>query len=276
MKDNPISSVADVYRTATINPLVNSGIQGAASFGLGMLAWDRLVETARSLLRRPVLALTDMTPREYEREVDDIKDDNKMRWIIPGFLGTGIAGASMLASHRANEAHGGLLNWNAEPRKADVGWRGYAMPGEPRISKKACLQKFADSMFEYGGYVPQLDFSKIIDAPTTKQQLFTNDPWIQNDPYTKNMGIAILSDAQNRTGASNVPLGSVFDSAVDKFKSKFSFSGVASIGAQTMFANAASTLFVKALDAMTDLDKEDQQKLIELGTWAGAAKAILD
>lgn len=276
MTDNPISSFASGYKKVTVNPIGSSALLGGLGFGVGYLGWDRGVEAARALLRRPVTWMTKMTPKEFDEEVDDIKSDSKLRWIIPGILGAGVMGLGLMWNYRPNEAYGGLLKWNAKPKPLDENrYRNYTMPGPQNLQKTAALEKLSNSVFEYSGYVPELDFAKTINAPVAKRQLFSNDPWLQNEPYVQNMGIAILSDAQRRTGAVNVPMGSVYDSAVDKFKSKFSLGGIASVGAQTILANTASTLFVKALGAVTGLDEDKQQKLVELGTWAGAARAIL-
>ena len=150
------------------------------------------------------------------------------------------------------------------------------MPGSQNLSKTAALQKFANDMFEYGGFVPKFDFGQVIDAASTKQSLFSNDPWMQNDPFTKNTGIAILSDAQNRSGSSNITMGTLHDSAVDKFKSKFSLMGVTGVAAKTMFANAAADLLVNAVGAMTGIPEQTREDLISAGTWYGAARAIFN
>lgn len=276
MNDNPISTFTQGYKKVTVNPIGSSALWGGVGFGTGYLGWDRGVEAARALLRRPVTWLSKMTPEEFDEEVDDIKADPKLRWIIPGALGAGIMGLGLMLSYRPNESYGGLLSWEGKPKPLNQDtYRNYTMPGSQNLQKSAALQKLSNSVFEYSGYVPDLDFSRTINAPVTKRQLFSNDPWLQNEPYVQNMGISILSDAQRRTGAVNVPMGSVYDSAVDKFKSKFSLGGIASVGAQTILANTASTLFVKALGAVTGLDEDKQKKLVELGTWAGAARAIL-
>lgn len=260
MTDNPISRAAEVYRKVTINPTVNAGMQSALAFGLGALGWNRLMETTRSMFRRPVSMLTKMSPHEFDQEMEDIKNDKALRYVIPGMLGAGVVGLSLLTSYRPNEAHGGLLAWNAAPKG---------------LTKTSALKKLADDMFEYGGFVPQVDFSQILDAPATKQQLFSNDPWMQKDPFTQNTGIAILSDAQRRAGSSNVSMGNIYDSAADKFKTKFSLMGVTGIAAKTIFANAAANLLVNAVGAMTGIPQDTREDLISAGTWYQAAKSIL-
>jgi len=275
MNDNPISPALQTYKDVTINPAVNSAALGTMAFGAGTVAWDRLIETAKSLLRRPVSMMSDMTPEEFDWEMDDIKKDKKLRWLIPGALGLATAGGSLAASYRPNEEHGGLLDWNgkAKPLNQNV-WRGYIMPGSQNV-KKASLDKLANDMFEYGGYVPELDFSQIVNVPYTKQQFFTNDPFLQNQPYVQNFGKSIVMDAMMRNGAVNVPMGMIYDSAVDKFKLKFSSGGIMSTVANTMLSNAAARLFTTALGAVTGLSKENQDRLVEAGTWAGAISSVI-
>lgn len=276
MIENPIGTAADLYRTVTINPTVSAGVQGTAAFGAGYIGWERMMNTLRSLLRRPISYMTKMTPREFDEEWQDIQDDPKMRYIIPGSIGAGVAGLSLLASHRPNEEYGGLLSWNGKAKPFDSSvYRGYIMPGTQNLAKSAALKKLASSAFEYGGYVPTIDYSKVLDGPATKRQLFTNDPWMQGDSFTRNMGVSIFADAQNREGSSNISMGTLHDTAADKFKTKFSLMGVTGIAAKTMFANTAADLLVNAIGTMVDIPQETREDLISAGTWYQAAKSIL-
>lgn len=280
MAHNPISTGLQKYKDVTISPLGHSALMGGLAFGGGALGWNMATETARSLLRTPVHLLTGMSYKDFDKEVDDIKNDKKMRYIIPGSVGAGIMGLSLLFSYRPNEQYGGLLSWNAKPNGSDMskgmegGWE-YTMPGSQNLAKTGAMQKLASDIFNYGGYVPPFDFSQQINVPATKQQLFSNDPFLQNDPYTMNFGKAILSSAQIQNGAANVPMGMVYDTAVDKFKNKFSLGGVLGVTAKTMLANTAARLFTTALGAVTGLPQESQRKLVEAGTWAGAISSII-
>ena len=89
------------------------------------------------------------------------------------------------------------------------------------------------------------------------------------------MGISILADAQNREGSSNVSLGAIQDSATDKFKTKFGFEGIGNIAMRSMLANAASSMFATALGAVSGLSKDNQRRIIDAGTWAGAISSII-
>ena len=277
---NAIGSAVQAYKDVTINPAVNAGLQGATAFGVGTVGWNRIIETLRSMLRRPASIALKMTPEEFDQEMDDIKNDKKLRWILPSAMALGTSGVSALASYRPNEEYGGLLSWNAKAKPFNANtYRGYVMPGTQNITKTAALQKFASELTEYGGWVPSKEmanaYSKVVDAPFMSSLLFTNDPWMQNDLRTRCTGKAIFADAQNREGSSNVSFGTLRDTARDKMSSKFSLMGLTGIAGKTMFANAAADLFVNAIGAMTGIPQNAREDLISAGTWYQAAKAIL-
>lgn len=280
MRKNPVGDAVQAYRNITLNPAVSAGLQGTVAFGVGAVGWNRIIETLRSLLRRPVSIAMKMTPQEFDQEMEDIKNDEKLRWILPGALGLGTAGLSLAASYRPNEEHGGLLSWNAKPQELDLDrYRGYTMPGSQNLEKAAALRKFASELTEYGGWVPSKElansYAKVIDAPAVSQALFSNDPWMQNDIRTRCTGQAIFADAQNREGSSNVSFGTLRDSARDKMTSKFSLMGITNIAAKTMFANLGADLFINAVGAMTGIPQSAREDLISTATWYEAAKSIL-
>lgn len=129
-------------------------------------------------------------------------------------------------------------------------------------------------MFEYGGYVPEMDFSSVINARDAKS-LFTNDPYLQNNDYARNMGTAIVSNAALNAGSNNVTLGGVFDSAVNKISNKLSFEGVTSVAVKTLVSNGIARLLTGAIGTMTNLSPDVRNTIVEAGTWAGAVSSIL-
>ena len=103
MAHNPISTGLQRYKAVTINPVGHSALMGTAAFGLGALGWNRATETARSLLRTPIHYMTGMSYDDFDKEVDEIKNDKKMRYIIPGSVGAGI-----MALRRAGQGSGSV------------------------------------------------------------------------------------------------------------------------------------------------------------------------
>ena len=117
---NAIGSAVQAYQDVTLNPTVSAGLQGTAAFGVGTVGWDRIIETLRSLLRRPASFALRMSPQEFDQEMEDIKHDKKLKWILPGALGLGTAGLSLATSYRPNEEYGGLFSWNAKGKPLDT------------------------------------------------------------------------------------------------------------------------------------------------------------
>ena len=56
------------------------------------------------------------------------------------------------------------------------------------------------------------------------QQMFASNPYIGNDDYARNLGTSIINAAPSY--GHTTTLGSVYDSAVNKFDTKLNFQGV--------------------------------------------------
>lgn len=238
-----VSAILDPIRKVTGSPLgmgIGLGLLGA---GLGYGAWRNIVETGGSLGRYPITKMTGMTDDEYDEAMEELAADKKYKWILPGALAL-LLGGGYLAFRAPNS-----------------------------YTKFASMDKQADELFSYGGYVPDIDFHQIINAGQAKE-MFSNDPHLQNEPYVKNMGISIINDAANKAGYVNPTLGNIYDSTVQKIKSKLSWQGVTGIAANTMIANATAHLFTSALGAVVPLPKETKRKIIDRGTWATAVASI--
>lgn len=264
--DNFISRAFEGYKKVVPNPLTSSLLLGAGAWGLSRLAWNPIVETVRSLARVPGKALGGMTDDEWDEAMDELKNNKSYgRW-IPAAIGGLAAGGHILASYTPYEQHGGLLKWNATPS-------GYQDIKQKYIHKKGSFG--GDSYSSYNGYIPELDFAKPVNARHA-QALFTNDPYLQNDQYVKNMGTAIVANAAQQAGTNNPTLGGIFDSAVSKIDKKLSFEGLTSIGVKSVISNSAARLFTGVVGTMMDLSPDTRRNLIDAGTWAGTITAILE
>lgn len=288
--DNPISRALQAYQKAVPSPLLHAALLGAGAYGLTRLGWRPIVETTRSLARIPGRSLGGMSDREWDEAMDELGADPSLSRWIPVAIGALAAGGTLAAHYRPNKQYGGLLSWNAntkyyknpadrflapdtsnqftQPMKMENVWL-------DSLRKTSSLSKEADSPYLYGNYVPTTDFAKALNA-SSAVDLFVNDPYLQNQDYVRNLGTSIVTNAAMREGTSRPTLGSVFDSAVDKIDKKLSFEGLASVGVKSLIANSAARLFTSALGAMTDLDPDARQNIIDTGTWAGAITAILE
>lgn len=248
-----VSKSLDPIRKHVPSPLYLAAGIGLVGGGLGLGLWENLVHTGGSLGRYPITKLTGMSKADYDQAIDDIASDNKYRFVIPTALGLMLGGGYLASRYNDNLQGKGLLDW---------------------APKTASIHKEADELFSYGGYVPEVDFSQVINANAAKS-MFTNDPQLRQDPYVMNTGIAIINDASKRAGYSNPTLGNIYDSTVQKTKSKLSWAGVKSVAANTMIANATAHLFTGVLGAVLPLPEETKNDIIADTTWATAIASIL-
>ena len=252
MKNAVVSKLLDPVRRHVHNPLVLAAGLGLAGAGAGLMLWPNVAYTVGSLGRYPIRKMTGMTADEYDQALDELASDSRYNFLVPVALGSVAAGSYLAAKANPNQKNYGLTSW---------------------VPKTASLNKEADELFSYGGYVPDINFHQIINANQAKA-MFTNDPKLQNEPYVKNMGLSIINDAANKAGYVNPTLGNIYDSTAQKIKNKLSWQGVTGIAANTMLANATAHLFTSALGAVVPLSKETKRNLIDAGTWATTVTSI--
>lgn len=242
-------------------PLGASLLLGGAGYGLGRIFWNRLVSTGGSLGRFPLRRMSGLSDDEYDEAIETLKHDNRYKHIIPAAIGATLGLGTIGAFYNANREGKGLLSWNPAVKTASS------------LHCKEELDKVA-SFMALDGFVPELNMQASIDARKA-QSLFSNDPFLKEDPYVKNMATSIVADAAIRSNSVNPSTGNIFDAAAGKLRSKFSLAGIADIGLKSMLANTGATLFTSALSAMMDVPKSTQKTIIDAGTWAGALTSIL-
>lgn len=256
MKDisrETVSKMLDPVRARIKSPAILAAGIGLAGAGLGIGLWENIIETGGSLGRYPIRKMTGMSNEEYNQAVEGLATDDRYRWLIPTAIG-GILGGGYLASkYNTNQVGKGQHNW---------------------APKTASLHKKADELWSYGGYVPEIDFSQVVNANSMKK-MFTNDPMLQKDPYVMNTGVAILNDASNKAGYTNPTLGNIYDSTASKMKKKLSWAGVTDVMANTMLANAEAHLLTGVIGAVAPLSEDAKQTIIDDTTWATAIINIL-
>lgn len=238
-----ISQALDPVRKVTGSPIGMAAGLGLVGAGLGYGAWRNIVETGGSLGRYPIRKLTGLSNDEYDAAMEEIAADKRYKWIIPSAMAALLGG----------------------------GYLAFKYPSS--YTKFASIDKQSDELFSYGGYVPDIDFHQVINAGAAKD-LFSNDPHLKDDPYVRNMGLAIINDAAKKAGYVNPTLGNIYDSTASKIKSKLTWQGVTGVAANTMLANATAHLFTSALGAVVPLSKETKRNIIDAGTWAAAVTSI--
>lgn len=253
LTNKDVSKFLDSVRSRIKSPAILATGLGLAGAGLGIGLWENIIETGGSLGRYPIKKMTGMSDAEYNQAMEDLATDDRYRWLVPSALGAILGGGYLAFRHNQNQVGNGVHNW---------------------APKTASLHKAADELWSYGGYVPDIDFSQVINANSAKS-MFTNDPSINKDPYVMNTGIAIINSAANKAGYSNPTLGNIYDSTSEKMKKKLSWAGVTDVAANTMLANATAHLFTGALGAVMPLSDDMKQNIIDAGTWGTAIINIL-
>lgn len=260
-KGNIISNIWKGFKTIAPNPLLRTAIYGALGYGGTKLLGKPIKNTTKSLLR-PIARRMGLSAQDTELAMQEIDRNKAVDRYLPWVVASMAALAPNVLGY--NTAYGVNQLWSDDPD-----YIGAKNPQNP-------FTKNSNLSFEYDGFIPDLNYGKIIDA-NKAQDLFSNDPYLNmpQHSYARQFGTAVVTNAAQTPGG-NTTLGSIFDSAVQKFNSKLSVEGVTSIGVKTMVANGMSKLFTNALDAMVDLDDNTKNKIVDTGTWAGAITAILE
>lgn len=235
------------------SPLLTATGLGLGVYGLATttqpLVRGALHATAKAL-RRPFERKLGRPPEQENDEMED--DDIEPVGKKPAAILGGLASlAALYHFYDPRDGLGSLLHWHKTA--------GLDLDGQSGMP---------------GGYVQDLDWKKPISLYEAAP-LFGADSHLKDDPYTRRMGISILSSAAQREGSAYPTTGSIYDSAVQKLNSKLTVGGVIQTGVRTVVANGLARLFTGALGTMVDLDKDTRDDLVSAGTWAGAISSIL-
>ena len=265
MKDfnrESISRTLDKIREYVPNPAWLAGGIGLLGSTLGLGLWENIVQTGGSLGRYPIRKLTGMSNEEYDQAMEDMANDNRYRFVIPAAVGLLLGGGYLAAKYNKNQEGKGLTSWT--PKTASF------INASTNAGDSA---EGNNDFFYYSGYVPKIDYGKVIDARQFKS-LVSNDNNLKDDPYVRNMELAVVNNASRNAGFVNPTLGNIYDSTASKMKSKLSWQGVTGVAANTMLANATAHLFTAGLDALMGLSPEAQRNIVDTATWATFAKSI--
>ena len=254
-------SIAQPVRNVTGSPLILAAGVGITGAGAGMLGWHALVNTTRSLGRLPARKLFGVSNQEWNDMMDEAQDEKSYRYIFPAAAGLLAAGGILALNYNPRESENGLLSWYPSIKTASM-------------QKQAAFDKFADSLFEYGGYVPTIDYSKPVDVRAARS-LFDNNPHLKDDPYVVNFGDAVLMNAASNAGCTNPTMGQIESSAMDKFMNKFTLGGITNIGVKTALANTAARLFTGVVGPIASLSPDTREKIVDWSTLGTALISII-
>jgi len=266
-QDNFISQGLAAWHKAVPIPFLRALIYGGAAYGASHMLWGPIVDTIRSL-GRPLRRFTGMSEAEWERSLEETKNDSSLQYKVPLIIGSLTAATPLFLNYRPAYELDQLWTDKPTPKLYNGNGYSFAQSDEAPLTKK-------ESLYEYDGYVSNIDFSQSINTPSAIS-LFSNDPYLAKQDYTRNLGTSILVDANNKTPGNYSTLGNIFDSAADKIDTKLSLGGIASTGVKAVVSNGIAKLFTTAVGTMVDLDSNTRQNLIDAGTWAGTISAILE
>lgn len=267
LQDNFISQGLAAWHKALPSPLLRALVYGGAAYGASHLLWGPIVDTIKTL-GRPFRRFADMSEAEWEQALENAKQDSSLQYKIPLIIGGLTAATPLAMNYRPTYELDQLWSDNPTPRLHNGNRYSFAQSYSAPMDKK-------ESLYEYDGYVSNIDFSQSINTPSALS-LFSNDPFLAKQDYTRNLGTSILVDANNKTPGNYTTLGNIFDSAADKIDTKLSLQGVVNTGVKAVVSNGIAKLFTTAVDAVVGLDDKTKQNLIDAGTWAGTISAILE
>lgn len=272
--------IIGAYRRAVPNSYAHAAIMGAGGGGLGYLSWRPLVEIGASLAR-PLAAAANggSLPRDFDREVEELKRDRAMKIMSAAILALASASTTLLADYRPNQVGGGLGAWDAD-RLYEYGNRfdSFGTLYKSGSVSGALMRKKAevDGFLAYSPGAMDVNYAAIVNTNEVNR-LLDKDPFLSDMDYARNSAKAIVNNAAMMSGTAYPTYGQVYDSAVNKFENSLSFSGVAGVAgvaAKTAIANGLSNLFTGALGAVMDLPENMRNNIVSAGTWAGALGAI--
>ena len=249
--------VSDIYRTYqkyVPNPLA----QGAIFAGLSVpavyltqrIAYNRL----KRLAQDPRAAmLAGMTPQQAQASLQQMQESTFFRHGLPWLAGALAFTAGTVPNLNFDKQGWGLTEWypkdlpkegQKEDSKKDAPKQ--EQKTQQGITKNNSLYKMA-SLWGDQGYQPSFDFN----TPIIKRDaisMFNDNPQVQQNDYARNLGTSILASAPAYGGQTT--LGSIYDSAVNKFDKKLSYEGLGKSALKGAIRGGLAGLFTDTIGAV--------------------------
>lgn len=238
------NNIEQAYRRIMKNPAQQALILPAVAFAGTYMAYPAIQGTLNALIH-PLKSKIPGQQQAQLTEQQQKKKQLKNRLGLATLIALGTLGTSAYVTHK---------------------YRGGRVDSfDPWPSKSASYMT---------GFNPP-HMSQMINVPQA-MDLFRHDPMLlQHNPYAANFGTSVIAAAAPHPGTRAVPLGNVFDSAVNKVDSRLGFAGVAQGALRTGAAYATASLLTNAIGGMMGLPKQTRDNIISAGTWAGAISSIL-
>ena len=226
MADNIISGTYNLYKKIIPNPLVNAAVLGIGSW----FVTKKLGKPLHRLMLQAASAATGKAgdPQVAQQNQRIVQQASAYRdRTLPIIIGSLIAGGSLIGNGSLNKKYYGLTSWNPEPDQAS------------KFLIKT--QSFNQPMI----YQPSVNMSTQVDVKSVSD-IFRTNPILRSDSYARNLGLSIVNAAPN-SSFDKVALGSIYDSAVNKFQHKIGFSDVVGQGLKSFAAASLAGMFTDTI-----------------------------
>lgn len=245
---SPYFAARNAWRSVIPNPLAEAAVLAALGSGVAVLGGKAIGGVGKAFLNpfTPAVVKQQLANKQYNDKVQYINATQKQRqqlqaksqrnMAIVGALSG--AALSLFLNADFDKKHFGLTKWSS-----------------------------------MGSYTPDLDFGKPVNR-LTAMNLFQADQLLTSrDPYAAAFGTSVVAAAGGLPNT--VTLGTIYDSAVNKFQMQQQLGSFGKTALQTGKAYIAASLFTKALDSMVGLQPRTRDNIVSAGTWAGAISSII-
>lgn len=271
--DNFISKINEKWHDLVPSPALRSLLYGTAAYAASRKLWNPLIDTIK-VIGKPLRLFTGLSSADWDRAMEAARHNSDVKRKLPWIIG-GLTFATPLAlNYRTTYELDQLWSDNPTTRVYSPNKYVPSVEGLKEEEEESGIEK-QSGLFDIDGYESNIDFSKHINTPSALS-MFTNDPYLAKQDYTRNLGVSIIADANNKSPGRLTTLGDIFDSAASKIDTKLSMNGLISTGVKAVVSNGLSKLFTTAIGTVVDLDDSTKQTLINTGTWAGTISAILE
>lgn len=251
---NPIASVVQKYQRIVPSPAHQAAILLMAGIPIAYLANRPIVNIAKHVAADPrVAAVSGMSNREMLQGIQQMQNNWVGKHAVPLAIGSLPAVTATMLAMNSDAPYYNLDTWK---------------PTE----KTGRLEKLS-SLWQTQGYQPVVDMSLPINRGTT-MDIINNNPYMQQSSYQKNLGVSIIAGANNQGNLTT--LGSVYDSAVNKFDTKLSFQGVADKALKSTASGIMAGMFTDVIGSVMGMPQPMRRQVANSVGFGKALYQILN
>lgn len=223
------------YQKYIPNPLTQGAVFAGLTIPAVYLTQKIIYNRLKRLAQDPRAAmLAGMTPQQAQASLQQMQQSTFTKHGLPWLAGLLAFAAGTVPNVNLSKRGLGLTEWYPED-----------LPTEDKQSMYKTASLWGDQ-----GYQPSFDFN----TPIIKRDaisLFNDNPQVQQNSYSRNLGTSILASAPSYGGQTT--LGSIYDSAVNKFDKKLNFQGLGGSLVKGAVEGGLAGLFTDTIGAVMGL-----------------------